>query len=264
MHRVLVSTNAAAFILFVLAFGASPAGDKPAPWKPFLPEDAHDVLAMRSRTTVMEMGKAGNKERVEVEEAIIAGYALSVERKSGGLKEGARQEEIAKLRTKMQRKELFAEMMETFRNRAKQRVDGIHADLQYLPKLKNQNSVEALIGALANKKLSEENLAKVEKELPLLSYRIAVMANLSQHAAPRGIRNAGPSWRPTCANQLSRWRNRRKRRMQPESSRPPTHCRIAAPCAIASSERNNHFAVGFTSGMTGGIGLSSGGLRNWP
>jgi cytochrome c556 len=184
MNRFLFCAYAAAFILFSLVVGASPGGDKAAPWKPFLPEDAHGVLAMRSMTAVAEAGKAGNKERAEVEEAISAGYVLSVERKSGELKESARQDEIAKIRGKMQRKEIFVEMMETFRNRTKQRVDGIHADLQYQPKLKNQNSIEALIGALATKKLSEENLAKVEKELPLLSYRIAVMANLSQHAAP--------------------------------------------------------------------------------
>ena len=184
MNRFFFGTYAAAFILFSLVVGTSPGGDKAASWKPFLPEGAHEVLAKRSMTAIAEAGKVGNKERTEVEEAIIVGYVLSVERNSGELKESMRQEEIAKIRGKMQRKELFVEMMETFRNRTKQRVDGIHADLQYQPKLKNQNSIEALIGALAAKKLSEDNLGKVEKELPLLSYRIAVMANVSQYAVP--------------------------------------------------------------------------------
>jgi hypothetical protein len=183
MHRFFISASAAAFILFFLIRGASPAGDKAAPWQPFLPVEEQKVLASRSLEAIMELSKAGNKTRAEVEEAILAGYALSVERKSGDSKEANRREDIAKLKGKMQRKELFVDMMEIFRNKAK-RGDGIHAELQYQPKLKNQNGIEALIGALAGKKLSEENLAKVEKELPLLSYRIAVMANLTQHAAP--------------------------------------------------------------------------------
>ncbi len=92
-------------------------------------------------------------------------------------------ETVAELKAKLERKEFFADFMEIYRNKAKG-GEGIHADLQYQPKLKNQNGIEALIGALAAKKLSEENLAKVEKELPLLSYRIAVTANLTQYAAP--------------------------------------------------------------------------------
>jgi hypothetical protein len=54
----------------------------------------------------------------------------------------------------------------------------------YQPKLKNLNGVEALIGALATKKLSDDNLARVSKELPRLAYRIAVMGSLTHEFTP--------------------------------------------------------------------------------
>ena len=89
-------------------------------------------------------------------------------------------------------------MMEIYRNKSKG-GEGIHADLQYQPKLKNLNGIEALIGALGTKKLSAENLDKVATELPRLSYRIAVTGDLTRFAAGEGEgtleRTVGPDAR---------------------------------------------------------------------
>jgi hypothetical protein len=182
MHRFDIYAIVVAAILLSPLITASPAGDKESPWKRFLPEDVYRVLSERSFKAMDEASKAGNKAKLNVESAILRGYTLSVDRKAGNPKKGNPETE-AELKAELKRKEFLADMMEIYRNKAKG-GEGIHEELQYQPKLKNQNGVESLIGALAAKKLSEENLAKVEKELPRLSYRVAVTANLTQYAAP--------------------------------------------------------------------------------
>lgn len=178
---------AAIFVLTLFVLPSSPAGEKSL-WQPFLPDAAFKALQLRSAQTE----KDEDKLRAETERVIVTGYRLSTEGKLD--KEEAAQAE-AHVRMRMQKKEVFAAMMEIFRTKAKG-GEGIHEDLQYQPKLKNQNGIEALIGALAAKKLSEENLGKVEKELPLLAYRIAVTANLTQYAAPR---KAAEEWHKQAA-----------------------------------------------------------------
>ena len=71
--------------------------------------------------------------------------------------------------------------------------EGIPADLQYQPKLKNLNGIESLISALGAKKLSDDNLAKVAKELPNLAYRIAVVGSLTHESVPKKTSRAGKS-----------------------------------------------------------------------
>jgi hypothetical protein len=182
MNRFPISVFVVAAIVLSLLITASPAGDKESPWKRFLPEDVFRVLSERSFKTMDEASKAKNKAKLDVEAAIQRGYTLSVDRKAGNPKKGNPETE-AELKAELKRKEFFADMMKIYRNKAKG-GEGIHDELQYQPKLKNQNGIESLIGALAAKKLSDDNLAKVEKELPLLSYRIAVTASLTQYAAP--------------------------------------------------------------------------------
>ena len=97
-------------------------------------------------------------------------------------------------------------MMEIFRGKAKG-GEGLHAELQYHPKLKNLNGIEAFLGALAGKKLSDENLDKVAKELPNLASRIAVVGSLT-HELPQEKNVA--EWRT---------RSRIKCAMQPTCSR---------------------------------------------
>ena len=62
--------------------------------------------------------------------------------------------------------------------------EGIHADLQYNAKVKNQNGIEALIIALSGKKLSDANLGKMSKELELLGYRVATLGALTLRRGP--------------------------------------------------------------------------------
>jgi hypothetical protein len=184
MNRFFISAAPTATILVFFVFGLVPAGEKSSPWKRFLPEEAYNVLTERSSKTIAAAAKAGDTVKSDTETAIRHGYRLSLQKEPGGLKKIDVDETVAALRMTMQRKESLVEMMEIYRNKAKG-GEGIHDDLQYQPKLKNQNGIEALLGALAAKKLSDENLAKVEKELPRLSYRIAVTANLTQYAAPQ-------------------------------------------------------------------------------
>ena len=75
-------------------------------------------------------------------------------------------------------------MMKIFLSKAKG-GEGIHAELQYHPSLKNLNGIEALIGKLAGKKLSDDNLTKVEKELPYLGYRLAVVGSITHEFTPK-------------------------------------------------------------------------------
>jgi hypothetical protein len=173
-----------------------------------LPADVYKVLTERSIKTIEEAAKAGGENaaaRIEAEALILAGYTFSTKDAPGKLRNKAmfaavkaRANEIkdlanfgkladaeskADLKQLMSRKESLAAIMDLYRNKAKG-GEGIHADLQYQPKLKNQNGIEALIGALATKKLNEANLDKVAVELSRLSYRIAVTAKLTELAAP--------------------------------------------------------------------------------
>ena len=76
-----------------------------------------------------------------------------------------------------------ADGLNIFRSKAKG-GEGIHPDLQYQPKLKNQNGIEALLSALAAKKITDDNLEKIAKELPNFAYRMAVVAALTHGKAP--------------------------------------------------------------------------------
>ena len=222
MKRILstlIATLAAAFLVFTAAHG----GDKSAAFpQTYLPADAYKTLTQRSIKSIEAIAKAEGKdaaERIEVEAAVLVGYTLSV-KNSGAADVGkmrgaaikavqaARNGELKKLTEfgksiasapnaaveKTGRKDFMQElpwMMEVFKNK-KKGGEGLHADLHYHPKLKNLDGIEALIGALSSKKLSDENLAKVSKELPLLAYRVAVIGSITHEFAP--TKGAG-QWR---------------------------------------------------------------------
>jgi hypothetical protein len=229
MTRFLFSASAATSLLFLILFGASPAGDKEA-WKPFLPDDAHKTLTERSIKAIEDLAKADSKEndnasRIQVEAAllyagtlsgknadaiearIVRGAALSaaksaMDRKVKPLADFAKSVKLEKERPVEPDVKLLKpflppidETMTLMRTKAK-RGDGLPADLQYQPKLKNLNGSEALIGALAAKKLSDENLDKVAKELPLMGYRGALLGKLTHETAPA---KNGPRWRELAA-----------------------------------------------------------------
>jgi hypothetical protein len=216
-HALVVVTMG--FLL--LPHGAS-AGDKAAAWKPFLGDEAYKVLSERSIKAIEEAAKSSDKNayiKAQVEAAILGGYTLSVKdpkdadvstMRGAALFAGRRAKEmdvkaLAKFGTLIKGSTLapadfkslkpilpeLGEMMDMFRNKSKG-GEGLYADLQYQPKLKNLNGTEALIGALSAKKLSDTNLDKVAKELPHLSYRMAVVAALTHEMPPE--KGAG-EWR---------------------------------------------------------------------
>jgi hypothetical protein len=85
-------------------------------------------------------------------------------------------------------------MMNLFRNKAKG-GEGTAPELQYNGKLKKQDGIEALLGALASKQLTAENTAKTAKELELLSYRIAVFGAITHDNPPADKKASLAGWR---------------------------------------------------------------------
>lgn len=216
MNRCIFSLiSAIAAGILVIAVNLQAGGAKGSAWKPFLPDDAYKVLTERSMQAIEETAKGVDKnaaERIEVEAAVLAGYTLSVKNpkddaistlRGAAMKavEAARKNELKKLiefkksiaaapKAPAEVKDIKAylhatePMMKAFLSKAKG-GDGIHADLQYQPKLKNLNGVEALLSTLAAKKISDDNLVKVSKELPLMAYRVAVMGSITYEFAPK-------------------------------------------------------------------------------
>jgi cytochrome c556 len=207
MKHIFGLTMAALGLAFLGTAGT--AGDKATLWKPFLPADAYKVMTDRSIKTIETAAKSDDKEapeKIRVEAIILAGCTLAVA--------DVKKEDVSMLRgasfaavrmakeptslTDLSKLRILAPadvrvlkagassldvLMEIFRNKSKG-GEGIPADLQYHPKLKNTNGVEALIGALSSKKLSDENAEKVSKELPLLAYRVAVVGAVTHEMAP--------------------------------------------------------------------------------
>src|SRR5262245_35025229 len=156
-------------------------GDKVTPWKPFLSDDAYKELTERSIKAIEAAAKSGDKNalaKIELEAAFLAGFTLSVKNandddvaKLRGAALAARKQDLKKLAEfgqsiKTAPKALpdvkdwksrlpeLEELMVFFRNKSKG-GEGLHADLQYQPKLANLNGIEALIGALSKKKLTD-------------------------------------------------------------------------------------------------------------
>jgi hypothetical protein len=216
MKRYLLITIGAALAIFSLWNAPGNAGGaKDAPWMPILSEGAYTELSQRSIKLIEESAKVGDKgasDKIEVEAAILVGYTLSVKNPADNTMakvRGAAFEAVKAARLKDLKKltdfgksippapKIPAEvkdwttvlratepMMKMFLSKAKG-GEGIHADLQYHPSLKNLNGIEALISKLATKKLSDDNLAKVEKELPNLGYRLAVVASITHEFTPK-------------------------------------------------------------------------------
>jgi len=211
------------FTCLLLTSHKVPAGGGKGPaWMPMLPDDAYKVLTERSIQAIEDAAKSDAKnaaDLIEIEAAVLAGYTLSIKEAKGDAAStlrgaamqatvAARAKDLAKLKdfkksiaaapkapAEMKDVKTYLHatepMMKAFLSKAKG-GEGIHTDLQYQPKLKNLNGIEALISTLASKKISDDNLAKVAKELPLLAYRISIMGSLTSHFAPEKDAN---KWR---------------------------------------------------------------------
>lgn len=205
---------AALLVGFALS-AADAGGGKGGAWKPFLSDATYKELTARSIKLIEEAAKSDDKradDRIESEAAILAGYTLSSKNPgddaAASLRGAALQAAKAAREGKVKPLADFSKliksapkapadvkdytsylhatepMMRMFLSKAKG-GEGIHPDLQYQPKLKNLNGIEALLGGLANKKLSDENLGKVSKELPFLAYRLAVVSSVTHELAPK-------------------------------------------------------------------------------
>jgi hypothetical protein len=205
--------GAASLILVTVVLVNADAGDgKSAAFKPILSSDDFKELSKRSIATIESIAKSSAKdaaEKCEAEAAILIGYTLSVKNDDDVAKvrgaaiqavKTARKGDVKALKDfgtkianatkapaevkdwKTHLNELQW-MMENFRGKAKG-GEGLHADLQYVQKLKNLNGTEAFLGAIAGKKLSGENFEKIQKELPNFAYRVAVMGSITHEFAP--------------------------------------------------------------------------------
>ncbi len=215
MKRYLITTiTLFALCLFFACNGTRAGGAKASAWKPFLSAEAFQELTERSIKAIEMTAQSSAKdaaEKIEVEAAILAGYTLSIKKPNGdkaAMLRGAAVQAVQLARNgEVKKLAGFQKMvasapkaddevkawkaylqerqwtMEVFRGKAKG-GEGLHADLHYHPKLKNLNGIEAFIGAIAGKKLSEENLDKIAKELPNLASRIAVIGSLT-HEMPQ-------------------------------------------------------------------------------
>lgn len=213
LSRIVVFVLAPAAVLAALSVAGQAGGNKAAVWKPFLPESAYSELSRRSLERIGRLAKDDKAELKDLraEAVIFAGYTRSTKDRAdrAELRQTAALVAIdaAKDNAAAARKiaaQLAAgkpdkaaepvkswpavtgdikDVMMVFANQAKG-GEGIPAELHYSAKVKNQNGSEALINALAAKKLSDANVKKMSKELQLLAYRVAVIGALTLERGP--------------------------------------------------------------------------------
>jgi hypothetical protein len=187
-------------------------GAKPHGWKQFLPAKQYEELTKRALARLGTLAKADKSEisDVRAEALILAGYAMSTKAPrmprpgqvvgiahAGSRKDGvdaARALAIMVAAGKDDEKTPdvkdwrgaigdVKDIMYPFATHAK-KGEGIAPELRYNDKLKKQNGIEALINALAAKKMTAANLGKMSKELELLGYRVATIGALTLQRGP--------------------------------------------------------------------------------
>jgi hypothetical protein len=203
------------------------AGDeKAAMWKRFVPAPAGEEL---SRRCLERIGKLAKDDKAPLKELrgeaiLLAGYAMST--KGEPLAGLPRPQQLVQLASLADSKETAAAAHKLAAQLAAGKIDakaigevknwpevigdindvmnplatrekggeGIHPDLHYSAKVKNQNGIEALVNALASKKLTDANAAKMSKELELLGYRVAVIGALTVQRGPTAKKEEAKLW----------------------------------------------------------------------
>jgi hypothetical protein len=181
--------------------------------KPFLPADIYKELVARESKILQENLKGSPSEeqlvRAKLAAVMLARLALDADNGGGeaaGLERTALQiakllgnKDIAEARKLaaaetvaggkvevFDAKPLIADAMDAMNHlrHKKNGGDGIHPDLQTSGPLKNLNGIEEKIRTLAKKKLTDTALNKSAKEMVLLGYRTAVLAEVVNDFAP--------------------------------------------------------------------------------
>ena len=212
MSRILGFALVPAGLLTILTMIGQAGDKKSGAWKPFLPEPAYTELSKRSLDRIGRLAKDDNALITELrgEAVILVGYTRSTKDRTGlaPLRETAIYVAGEATKNKAGARSVAADLaagkplttakavkdwpahigdikdvMMTFANKAKG-GEGIAEVLQYSAKVKSQNGGEALINALAAKKLSEANVAKMAKEVELFGYRSAVIGALALERGP--------------------------------------------------------------------------------
>lgn len=214
LSRIVVFVLAPAAVLAALSVAGQAGGNKAAVWKPFLPASVYTKLSKRSLERLGRLAKDDKAPLTELraEALILAGAAMSTNKNAAvtaNLYEAELLADLAGNKDKAKAaRDMAAELargippvlgrnpkklpeaigdikdvMMVFANQAKG-GEGIPAELHYSAKVKNQNGSEALINALAAKKLSDANVKKMSKELELLAYRVAVIGALTLERGP--------------------------------------------------------------------------------
>jgi hypothetical protein len=192
-------------------FGEAGGAKAPA-WKQFLPAQPYEELTKRSLARLGTLAKAEKGEigDVRAEALILAGYAMSTKAPGmprpglvvgiadlGARKDGAEAARTLAIKVAMGKDDEktpevkdwraaigdVKDIMYPFATQAK-KGEGIAPELRYNDKMKKQNGIEALINALAAKKMTAANLGKMSKELELLGYRVATIGALTLQRGP--------------------------------------------------------------------------------
>jgi hypothetical protein len=203
-------------LLLCLAGAIQAGGEKTSAYKPILSEEAYQELTHRSQERIGKLAKGDEAALKDLrgEALILAGYTLSTQkylnqrhpvqvsavrlaqeaaksdtadaaRKRAAKIAAGKFDDLSAVRVVSLRMVIgdIKDVMMPFANQAKG-GEGVHPDLHYSAKVKNQNGSEALINALAAKKLTDANVAKMSKELELLSYRVAVIGSITIERGP--------------------------------------------------------------------------------
>jgi hypothetical protein len=211
MRRIAVFLLAPATVLALLS-AAGQAGNKSAAFKPFLPDSAYAELSKRSLERIGMLAKNDKAPITELraEALILTGFTRSTKDRAelAPLRETAIYVAGEATKNKAGARSVAADLaagkplttakvvkdwpaligdikdvMMTFANQAKGGA-GVSPELHYSAKVKNQNGSEALVNALAAKKLTDANVKKMSRELELLAYRVAVIGALTIERGP--------------------------------------------------------------------------------